>query len=507
MTAMPEFSFWKRQDRDAVAVVDPDHATITVGALQDAANQLVHGLRGRGIGTGDTVAMLMHNRIEVYQLMLAVQQMGLYLVPVNWHLAAPEVAFILEDSGTKAVFVDDDLVHLLPAAGAFLRVCTRPLPGFVTMSDLLIGPTTTPEDRRAGMVMNYTSGTTGRPKGVRRPLPPGPPEPVVTGFAMFLMLFGMTPGQGVQLVGSPLYHTAVLYFSASALHFGHQVVVMEKWTADAMLERIDRYKVTSSHMVPTQFVRLLSVPNREQYDVSSVRHMVHSAAPCPVPIKHRMLEWWGDAIWEYYAATEGGGTAVSPAEWRKKPGTVGRPWQGADIRVINDEGQICAPDEVGTVYIKMQQAFEYHGDKAKTAAAYNTDGYFTVGDAGRLDAEGYLFLSDRKADMIISGGVNIYPAEIESVLVTHPAVLDVAVFGVPDEEWGEAVHAVVELRPGWTADDTTSDGLLGLCRTQLAKFKCPKRIDYIDEMPRDPNGKLAKRTLRDPHWAGLGRAI
>jgi long-chain acyl-CoA synthetase len=510
----PTFSFWQRADRDAVALVDPAERPTTVGALQDASNQLVHSLRARGIGAGDTVAMLMTNRVEVYQLMLAIQQMGVYLVPINWHLAAPEVAFILEDSESKAVFFDAELAGLLPADAPLLRVCASPIDGHTEEPDgstpfaaLLQGSVEPPADRRAGMVMNYTSGTTGRPKGVRRPLPPGPPEPVVTGFAMFLLLFGMQPGHGVQLVGSPLYHTAVLYFSASALHLGHRLILMERWTPEGMLQRIERYRVTASHMVPTQFVRLLAAPDRASYDVSSVRHMVHSAAPCPVPIKQQMLDWWGDAIWEYYAATEGGGTVVSPQDWRQRPGTVGRPWQGADIRVIDDEGARCPPGVVGTVYIRMPQTFAYHRDQEKTAKAYNTEGYFTVGDAGWLDDEGWLYLSDRKADMIISGGVNIYPAEIEAALVTHPAVLDVAVFGVPDDTWGESVQAVIELREGFEGSDALAEELREHTRARIARFKCPRGIAWITTMPRDPNGKLAKRKLRDPYWVAAGRAI
>lgn len=505
--SMPVFSFWARTDRDTVAIVDPEHVTITVGALQDAANQVARNLQALGVAPGDTVAMLMRNRIEVYQVMLAIQQIGAYLAPINWHLAGPEVSYILTDSETKVLIADADLIDLAKDARPELCFTTSHAPGCRDFAELRTGSTDAPENRRAGMVMNYTSGTTGRPKGVRRPLPPGPPEPVVTGFAMFLLLFGMSPGAGVQIVGSPLYHTAVLYFSTSALHLGHSLVVMEKWTPEGMLERIDRYKVTSSHMVPTQFTRLLSVPNREQYNVSSLKHMVHGAAPCPAVVKQRMLEWWGDSVWEYYAATEGGGTAISPSEWRKKPGSVGKPWQGADIKIVDDEGQTCAPNVVGTVYIKMQQTFEYHKDKEKTGKAYRVDGYFTVGDAGYLDEEGYLYLSDRKSDMIISGGVNIYPAEIEGALIDHPAIMDIAVFGVPDEEWGEQVKAVVELRPGFVADAATTESILAYGRERLAKFKCPKSIDFVDLMPRDPNGKLAKRKLRDPYWADLGRAI
>lgn len=506
MTDQPVHSFWARTDRDAVAVVDADHRATTVGALQDAAHAVAHGLRALGLQHGDVVAFVCRNRVEIYELWLAATQIGLYVVPINWHLVAAEVDYILEDSGAKLVLAGPGCTELVTTEVAH-RYAVEATDGWADFADLKRGSTAQPDDRTAGGVMNYTSGTTGRPKGVRRPLPRVPPEPVMTAYAQFLLMFGMKSGEGVQIVGSPLYHTAVLYFSQSALHLGHSLVLMDKWTPEGMLERIERYRVTSSHMVPTQFSRLLAHEGRERFDVSSVAHMVHSAAPCPPSIKQAMLAWWGDSIYEYYAATEGGGTLVTPAEWKRKPGTVGKAWYGAEIAIFDDEGHRLGPDEVGTVYIKMAQGFEYHKDKAKTEEAWRTDGYFTVGDAGYLDADGYLFLSDRKADMIISGGVNIYPAEIESVLVMHPAVLDVAVFGIPDSDWGEQVKAVIEPNRGFTPGDALADDVLAFAADRLAKFKRPRSIDWVETMPRDPNGKLAKRKLRDPYWACTGRAI
>jgi long-chain acyl-CoA synthetase len=272
-----------------------------------------------------------------------------------------------------------------------------------------------------------------------------------------------------------------------------------------MLELVQTQRVTNSHMVPTQFVRLLEFDGRHDYDLSSLRHMIHSAAPCPVPIKHQMLDWWGPVIYEYYAASEGGGTMVTPEEWLERPGTVGKAWATAEIAIFDDEGSRLPPGDVGTVYIKMQQGFAYHKDAEKTEKAWRTDGYFTVGDAGYMDADGYLFLCDRKADMIISGGVNIYPAEIESVLIAHPDVVDVAIFGIPDEDWGEQVKAVVELRGA--AQPGQEDQLLSWARERLAKFKCPRSVEFVDALPRDPNGKLKKRLLRDPYWEGRERQI
>jgi long-chain acyl-CoA synthetase len=509
MAEQPVFSFWQRTDRDAVAVVDPDGAETTVGALIDRSHRVARSLRALGLRHGDVVAFVLPNSVHVYELWLAATQIGLYVVPVNWHLTASEIAYILEDSETKVVVTDAAHAEIVPP-GPWLRFSTTPVEGWRAWSELADargdGPVDPPEDRTAGGVMNYTSGTTGRPKGVRRALPRVAPEPVMTGYAMFLLLFGMKPGEGVQIVGSPLYHTAVLYFSQSALHLGQRLVLVDKWTPEDFLAKIERYRVTNSHMVPTQFVRLLACEGRERFDVSSLRHMVHGAAPCPVPVKERMLAWWGDCIYEYYAATEGGGTIVRPDEWRARPGTVGRPWQGADVRVFRDDGTEADPREIGTVYIRMPQTFEYHKDAKKTAEARRTDGYFTVGDAGWLDEDGWLYLSDRKADMIISGGVNIYPAEIESVLVTHPAVLDVAVFGVPDDDWGEQVKAVVEVKPGHEPGPALADDILAYARERLARFKTPKSVDFM-ALPRDPNGKLAKRKLRDPYWAGTGRSI
>jgi long-chain acyl-CoA synthetase len=293
------------------------------------------------------------------------------------------------------------------------------------------------------------------------------------------------------------------------LHNGDSVVLMEKWTPEGMLELIEKERVTSSHMVPTHFNRLLALPDdqKKQRDLSSLKHIIHSAAPCPVEVKRRMLEWWGPVIYEYYAASEGGGTVVHPKEWLDRPGTVGKPWPMSQIRVLDDDGQPCAPRQAGTVYIRMgDYKFEYHKDRGKTDSAWK-EGFFTVGDAGYLDEDGYLYLCDRKADMIISGGVNIYPAEIESVLITHPKVRDVAVFGVPDEDWGEQVKAVIELQGGAPPTNATADELRSFCQERLAKLKIPKSFDFTDALPRDPSGKLYKRKLRDPYWQGRSRQI
>jgi long-chain acyl-CoA synthetase len=294
-----------------------------------------------------------------------------------------------------------------------------------------------------------------------------------------------------------------------SLHMGHTVVMMDRWTPEGMLEAIARHGVTSSHMVPTQFHRMLALPEevRARYDCSSTRTMIHAAAPCPPEIKRRMIEWWGNSIWEYYAATEGGGTIVSAEEWLAKPGTVGKAWPTSEVRILDDDGKDLPTGEPGTVYMALGMAdFEYKDDKTKTDAN-RRDGFFTVGDVGYLDEDGWLFLSDRKIDMIISGGANIYPSEIESVLINHPKVADVAVFGIPDEDWGEQVKAVVEPVEGVEGGPDLEAEILAWAKDQLAKYKTPKSIDFTTEMPRDPNGKLYKRKLRDPYWEGRERAI
>jgi long-chain acyl-CoA synthetase len=517
---MTDVGFWKiaSDDPSRLAVVEPDGTEITAGALLAGANQLVHGLRALGLGPGACIATVLDNSAAMLEAFLAATQAGWYVVPINWHLTAGEIAYILEDSGAAAVITTDRVGEVVTAAAdqigfpAGARFSARgAVRGFRPLAELKAGqPTSLPEDRRAGASMTYTSGTTGKPKGVRRPLPPAPPEPVASNQAMFLMLFGIMPGSpGVHFVGAPLYHTAVLNFATNHLHLGHTLVLVDKWDPEDMLRRIEKYRVTSSHMVPTQFVRLLKLPDdvRSRYDLSSLTHMIHGAAPCSIETKQKMLDWWGPCIFEYYAASEGGGTLVTPQEAIKKPGTVGKPWPISQIRILDDAHQPVPAGTPGTVWIRMgDHKFEYHKDDKKTGDAWR-DGFFTVGDAGYVDDDGYLFLCDRKADMIISGGVNIYPAEIEAVLLAHPGVADAAVFGIPDEDWGEQVKAVIQPMAGHDPGPALVAAIQDFASSRLAKFKLPKSIDFIAEMPRDPNGKLYKRKLRDPYWKGRERAI
>jgi long-chain acyl-CoA synthetase len=516
---MADLGFWSiaGDDPDYLAVVDPDGREVRAGELLASSNQLVHGLRDLGLQPGDVVAMVLPNSVEVLELYLAVLQAGWYLVPVNFHLVGPEIAYIVQDCEAKVLVTHERFADIATAAADEIdfpkegRFAVGNVAGFRRYEELKDGrPTTLPEDRTTGAVMNYTSGTTGQPKGVRRKLPGVPPEAMAIGFGGMLLLFGLQPhDDNVHICGSPLYHTAVLVFAGGALHMGFSVVLMDKWTAESMLELIDRYRVTNSHMVPTQFHRLLALPDdvKAKYDVSSLRHMVHAAAPCPPDVKRRMIEWWGPVIDEYYAASEGGGTIVRSEEWLEHPGTVGRAWPNAEIVVLDDDGKELGRNEVGTVYMHMASVdFEYFKDKDKTERS-RVGKFFTVGDVGYLDDDGWLFLRDRKADMIISGGANIYPAEIESVLLMHPKIGDAAVFGIPHEDWGEEVKAVVEPEAGVEASPQLAAEILTFCSDKLAKFKTPKSIDFIEEMPRDPNGKLYKRKLRDPYWEGRARAI
>ncbi len=514
-----QLGFWNlaAEDPDHLALVDPSGREVAAGELLASCNQLVHGLRAMGLQPGDAIAMVLPNSVEVFELYLAVLQAGWYLIPINFHLVGPEIAYIVQDCEAKVFVAHERFASECAAAADEIafpkegRFAVGEIAGFRSYDELKRGqPTSRPESRTTGAVMNYTSGTTGRPKGVRRKLPGVPPDDIAVTFGGMLLLFGLQPGDdNVHICGSPLYHTAVLVFAGGALHLGYTVVVMDKWTPEGMLELIERYRVTNSHMVPTQFHRLLALPDevKARYDVSSLRHMVHAAAPCPPDIKRRMIEWWGPVIDEYYAASEGGGTLVTSEQWLEHPGTVGRAWPNAEIVILDDDGNELGPNEVGTVYMHMATGdFEYFKDKDKTQR--NRVGkFFTVGDVGYLDDDGWLFLRYRKADMIISGGANIYPAEIESVLLTHPKVGDSAVFGIPHEDWGEEVKAVVEPAPGVEAGDDLRDDILGFCAGKLARFKMPKSIDFVDEMPRDPNGKLYKRKLRDPYWEGRERAI
>ncbi|HEX4288435.1 MAG TPA: acyl-CoA synthetase [Trebonia sp.] len=501
---------------DRAAVIEPDGTVVSYAELAARADQVGRGLQALGLGPGATVAGMLPNGADALALFFAAMQTGLYVVPVNWHLTAAEVAYILGDSEAGAFIAHQRFACVATAAadlagiGVSARFSVGHVPGFAPLAELGAGRAGRPARRTTGAPMLYTSGTSGRPKGVRRALTGEDPDAVPPFTTWFFGIFGLKPYDGhVHLCCSPLYHTAVLNFATISLTLGHPVVLMDRFDPETLLALAERHRVTSSHMVPTQFKRLLALPDavRARYDVSSLRCMIHAAAPCPQEVKRRMLDWWGPVVVEYYAATEGGGSVITAAEWLERPGSVGTAWPGSEVRVLDDNGDDAPAGQPGLVYLRMgASTFEYHKDLDKTLAS-RARGMFTVGDIGYLDADGYLYLCDRKGDMIISGGVNIYPAEIESELSCHPAVADVAVFGIPHEEWGEEIKAVVQPADGVAPGPELTAGLLGFLDGRIATFKLPRTIDYVAELPRDPNGKLYKRRLRDPYWAARDKSI
>lgn len=505
-------SFWQWAERDPArpALVTPDGQALTFGELGGRVNRISHALQALGLRRGDHVALLLPNTLEWIESYLAATQIGLYVTPINWHLTGEEAAYIVENCDARVLIAD---VHYAATALQAAREASLAenqcyavgdIPGFSPYESLLAGqPETPPDERSAGTLMLYTGGTTGKPKGVLRPLPEGKPEQAAQLGQMLFFLFDVKPGAGVHLCQGPLYHSAPAGFSTGALHMGQTLVLMDKWDAENALQCIERYRVTATHMVPTMFVRLLRLPEtiRNRYDLSSLRNVIHAAAPCPVEIKRQMLDWWGPVIYEYYGATEGGGTLVKPREWLAHPGTVGRAWPGVQVRILDDEGRELPAGEIGTIYMTAGLGdFQYHKDPDKTRSV-KRDGMITAGDLGHLTAEGWLFISDRRTDLILSGGANIYPAEIEAVLVNHPKVADVAVFGVPDADWGEAVQAVIELIKGVAGSAELAEEIRQFAAQHLARYKLPRHIDFSDHLPRLPSGKLLKRHLKDEYAA------
>ena len=499
-----------------LAVVDPHGRHTSFGELADLTNRYLHGFRALGLGAGDCVVTLLPNGLEQIAARLAAYQGGMYATVFNWHLAAPEIAYIVDDSDAGVLIVHERFAAEAPGVAERIaaphRFSVGPVGGFRPLKELMANqPPERPEGLSTGGVMSYTSGTTGRPKGVHRPLPDWHPDESAPLSALLLALFGVKPHDGnVFLCAGPMYHAGSGKWVNMSLHFGHTVVLMDRWSPLETLELIERHHVTHTYLVPTMFHRLLRLPaeDRDRYDLSSLRHVIHGAAPCPVETKQRMLDWWGDCIWEYYAATEGGGTLASPEDWRRFPGTVGRAWPEVEVIVVDSEGAELPPGQSGKVYMKMPERFRfrYHKDDRKTADAYLGE-FFTVGDVGYLNEEGYLFLNDRASDRIIVEGINVYPAEIEAVLHQCPLVDDVAVFGVPDDDLGESIKAVVEPAPGVEAGEAARRDILDFLGGRLAKQRRPHSLDFIAELPRDPSGKLYKRRLRDPYWEGRARRI
>lgn len=493
----------------SVAVVEPDGTTLSNAELLARANATSRLLRGLGLERGDRVVGVVANESWALALVLACQQVGAYYVPINTALTPTEVGYIVEDAAPVAVVTSlpyaDTVRSAADAAGlpADRRFAFGAADGFQDLAGAVAGlPTGPVEDRSPGSYLGYTSGTTGRPKGVLRRLPEGDPDDVfAAGASWQLGMFGITPlDDGAHLVTSPLSHTAVSGLAVTSLHYGHAVVLMDRFDAEQVLRLIERHRVTTTHMVPTQLHRLLRLPDdvRAAYDVTSMRNLVHGAGPCPESVKRSVIDWFGPVVWEYYGATEAAGTAISSAEWLERPGSVGRPQPGAEVRVLDAQGAQVPAGVAGSVYLRMgAHAFEYRGDDEKTQAGRVGD-FVTVGDLGHLDEEGYLFLLGRTAEVIVSGGVNIYPAEVEAALLEHPDVQDAGVIGLPDPEWGETACAVIQVEAGSPLlGDRTADLLAPFLQDRLARYKVPRRYQAVTALPRGANGKLRKHLLPD----------
>jgi long-chain acyl-CoA synthetase len=491
-------AYWARVQPDGRAIVS-EHGDRTFGELDANANRLANALHATGLRPGDGVALVCGNRAEFVEVWAACLRSGLRFTPVNFHLTGSEAGYIVRDCGARVLFADvprsRTALEALAGASEGCRgvAIGGAIEGFESYDDVLASAA--PElgfEPVPGRSMLYTSGTTGNPKGVHHQ--PGPiAVPNVSGYV---------PGDS-NLCTGPLYHAAPLNISLiPALSHGAAVVLMDKWDPEATLRLVQEHRITHTHMVPTMFHRMLTLPDdvRGSYDVASLRLVVHGAAPCPVHVKQAMIEWLGPIIYEYYAATEGTGTLVDSLTWLSRPGTVGKPFPPEHVIVGDDDAHPLAANEIGTVWLHApgRDRFEYLGDPAKTESSFRGD-YFTLGDVGYLDDDGFLFLTDRSANLIISGGVNIYPAEIDAVLLSHDAVGDAAVIGVPDDEWGETVLAVVEPRAGVEPSDALAADLIDLCRAQLAHYKCPRRVEFVTELPRHDNGKIYKRRLRDQY--------
>ncbi len=502
----------KAPDRIAYRMAAEHGERVTYGQLEARSNQLAHLFRALGLEPGDHVALMLENHPRYFEICWAAQRSGLIFTAMSTRLGAAEAAYILDDSDCRLFITSRALIDLageLVALTPNLRhryMLDAATPDYAALEPAVAGLPVTPiADETAGGDMLYSSGTTGRPKGVQL-LPESDDIAYVNALTRICAgVFSMNEAT-VYLSPGPLYHAAPLRFCMRAMALGGTVVVMERFDAQQFLHCVERYRVTHTQVVPTMFVRLLKLveAQRRAADVSSLRCVIHAAAPCPVPVKEQMIDWWGPVVWEYYAGTEGNGmTLCNSAQWLAHKGTVGKSVVGV-ARICDDDGRELPVGETGVVYFSDGKPYRYHNDPGKTAAAMNAAGWTTLGDIGHLDAEGYLYLTDRKAFMIISGGVNVYPQEAENVIVTHPKVIDVAVFGVPDEEMGESVKAMVQPREMADAGPELAADIIGYCRARLAHYKCPKSVDFMAELPRHPTGKLYKRLLRDEYWKGHG---
>ena len=501
-------------DKVAYVMADTGHE-VTYGQLNDDSNRLARLFRDGGLGWGGHMALMLENHPVFFKICWAAQRSGLYYTAISWRLQQPEVAYILGNCEAK-IFVTSyarravvaPLAEQLRADGVVCYMVDGTVPGFASLEERMAQMPATPLDEEfEGASMLYSSGTTGYPKGVRRPL-----ERTVfgegIGVSHLKLLYGATE-ESIYLSPAPLYHAAPLGFTMGCLRHGTRVIVMEQFDPERALQYIEQHRVTHSQWVPTMFVRMLKLPQdvRRKYDLSSLQSAVHAAAPCPVAVKEQMISWWGPVVHEYYAGTEGNGfVKCDSVEWLAHKGTVGKA-MNCVVHICDDDGGVVPIGETGTIYFEGGGKFEYYKDPEKTRATQHPQGWTTLGDVGYLDDDGFLYLTDRKHFMIISGGVNIYPQEAENVLIGHPKVVDVAVFGVPNEEFGEEVKAVVQLVDMGDASPALAQELIAYCREHIASMKCPRSIDFDAELPRHPTGKLYKRLLKDRYWAGHDKRI
>ncbi len=492
-------------DKPAI-IMYPSGTTVTFGELEARANRLAHLFRSAGLVEGDAVAIIIENNEHMHAVMWAARRAGLYYVPINTHLTAAEAAYIVDNSHAKAIVGSGGLRDTLAGLGAelsdglpeMLIITNGDLDGWQRYPECVADQPDTPiDDEIEGDLLQYSSGTTGRPKGIKRPLPHVTPSES-PGLMAALVSFWMHP-EAVYLSPAPLYHTAPSVWSMQTQAGGITTVILEKFTAEGALDAIATHRVTHGQFVPVMFTRMLKLPEavRASYDVSSLERVMHAAAPCPVEIKKQMIEWWGPIVDEYYASSEAhGSTLITAEEWLTHPGSVGRPMTGG-LHIVGEDGNELPAGQAGEIYFEGGLTFEYLNDPEKTASARDKKGHgwMTVGDIGYVDEDGYLYLTDRRHHMIISGGVNIYPQEAENMLVTHPLVMDAAVFGIPDDEMGQSVKGVVQTVDPNDATPEFADELLTWLRERLAHFKCPRSISFDAELPRTDTGKLYKQGL------------
>jgi len=499
----------------AAVVMASSGKVITYRELEDESNRAANLFRSLGLKAGDGIALMAENHWRYHQILWAAQRAGLYYTAISSRLTAEELTYIVTDCGAKLSITSRAMADAAAAArrlipsGVKCYMMDGVVDGFVSWEDSVAEHPASPiAGETEGAPMLYSSGTTGKPKGVKHPLPGqrfGTPSPVTIVMAG---LYNATPDT-IYLSPAPLYHSAPLQFTMAIHRIGGTVVVMEHFDAEQALRLIEKYRVTHTQMVPTMFTRMLKLPPdvRKRYDASSLKVVIHAAAPCPIAVKERMIEWWGPKIYEYYAGTEGNGfVAINSGEWMRHKGSVGKPLIGT-IHILDDDGNELPVGEAGTIYFEGGAQFEYHNDAAKTAGSRSKQGWSTLGDIGYLEADGFLYLTDRRANMIISGGVNIYPQEAENLLMTHPRVQDVAVFGVPNEDFGEEVKAVVQPVDMKLAGADFAAELIAFCRKHLSAIKCPRTVDFDPELPRHPTGKLYKRLIKDRYWTGHKKRI